>query len=246
MPFLPEIDTLGYNYYFQFTLNHYGKNAEPNVPDKDYLIEIFKQLSTQKGKEKVIWRYDPIFFTDTIDEDWHCASFGKIANQLKGYTEKCVISFVDMYTKLSKKMQSIHITPPDEHQQFSIANKLNNIALSNGMKIETCAEKISLEHIGIPHGQCISDILISKLIGKELLVSKDKTQREACGCVKSIDIGANSTCQHQCLYCYANYSEKIINQRTMQHNVNSPLLIGEPAGDETITDRKMESFLKSC
>ena len=52
-----------YNYYFQFTLNPYGKDVEPNVlSKKDTIIPAFKQLSKAVGRERVIWRYDPIFF----------------------------------------------------------------------------------------------------------------------------------------------------------------------------------------
>ena len=50
-----------YVYYFQFTLTGYGKDIEPNLPNKrEELISTFKALSKKIGKEKVIWRYDPI------------------------------------------------------------------------------------------------------------------------------------------------------------------------------------------
>lgn len=35
---------------------------------------------------------------------------------------------------------------------------------------------------------------------------KDKGQRENCGCIMSKDIGQYDTCNHQCIYCYANGS----------------------------------------
>jgi DNA repair photolyase len=37
---------------------------------------------------------------------------------------------------------------------------------------------------------------------------KDKTQRPACGCVTSTDIGMCNTCLHQCAYCYNNTSNE--------------------------------------
>ena len=48
-----------YNYYFQFTLNGYGRDIELNLPDRDTLIKLFEDLSGKIGKNKVIWRYDP-------------------------------------------------------------------------------------------------------------------------------------------------------------------------------------------
>lgn len=54
-----------YNYYFQFTLTAYDRDVELNIPSKnDIIIPAFQQLSKIIGKEKVIWRYDPIFFND--------------------------------------------------------------------------------------------------------------------------------------------------------------------------------------
>ena len=54
-------DLQDYAYYFQFTLTGYGKDIEPNLPDKRKdLIPTFQKLSEKIGKEKVIWRYDPI------------------------------------------------------------------------------------------------------------------------------------------------------------------------------------------
>ena len=71
--FMKRLDELdGYNYYFQYTLNSYGKDIECNVPSKsDELIDNFINLSKKIGKEKVIWRYDPIILTDKYTIDYH-------------------------------------------------------------------------------------------------------------------------------------------------------------------------------
>lgn len=61
IPLLHKIDQAGLHYYFQFTLNDYMKERlEPNVPPLDARIKMFKELSNPIGKEKVIWRFDPI------------------------------------------------------------------------------------------------------------------------------------------------------------------------------------------
>ena len=55
------------NYYFQFTLNDFVKeNLEPSVPSVESRIETFIKLSEKIGKEKVIWRFDPLILTDKI------------------------------------------------------------------------------------------------------------------------------------------------------------------------------------
>ena len=58
---------MGIHYYFQVTLNDYTKEGfEPNVPSVEERIETFKNLSDIIGREKVIWRFDPLIITSTI------------------------------------------------------------------------------------------------------------------------------------------------------------------------------------
>ena len=48
-------------YYFQFTLNDYVREGlEPNVPPVAERIDTFKRLADRVGKERVIWRFDPL------------------------------------------------------------------------------------------------------------------------------------------------------------------------------------------
>ena len=66
---LPMMDKLHlldrYMYYFQFTVNSYAQDIEPNVPNKnDIIIPAFRELSRKLGADRVIWRYDPILLTE--------------------------------------------------------------------------------------------------------------------------------------------------------------------------------------
>lgn len=103
---LGELDT--YPYYFQFTLTGYGQDIEPGVPDKrKIVIPTFQQLSTSIGLNRVIWRYDPILFTPMYTPEYHLRAFSYIAEALKGFTNRCVISFVDRYAKNSKNLKQL-------------------------------------------------------------------------------------------------------------------------------------------
>jgi|GEM_PF-2916235 Domain of unknown function (DUF1848). len=64
-------------------------------------IKTFQELAKLIGYEKVIWRYDPIIFSqnNAIDIDFHLRQYADIARQLSGYTSRCVISFMDRYAK---------------------------------------------------------------------------------------------------------------------------------------------------
>ena len=104
-PMLARIDELDrYKYYFHFTLTPYGPDIEPNLPPKKELVETFIQLSKRIGKDRVIWRYDPIILTDTIDLEYHKQNFESMAKRLHKHTEKCVISFLKASKSALKAM----------------------------------------------------------------------------------------------------------------------------------------------
>ena len=103
---IQDIENLGYKSYWQYTINNY-KEFEPHIPNIDARLTAFKKITDTIGKERVIWRYDPIMFTKSFDTDCHLKEFEKIAKHLHGYTDKVVISFVDEYTKISGFLKSI-------------------------------------------------------------------------------------------------------------------------------------------
>ncbi len=227
-PMLDRLHLLpGYSYYFQFTLTPYDNDIEPHLPPKTKIRDTFLRLSDKIGAKKVIWRYDPILLSKIISPAYLIDHFGNMSQKLSGYTDKCIISFLDMYRHLQGKSAGLAIRPPDESEMYTIANEIAYIARGHNIKVETCAEKIELTDLGIEHGKCIDDRLITELTGVDLKIAKDKNQRELCGCVVSSDIGEYDTCSHGCRYCYANVSSKKIDQNRSLHNAQSPLLIGD-------------------
>ena len=244
-PMITRLDELSeYSYYFQFTLTGYGKDIECNVPHKkEKMIPIFQELSSKIGKQKVIWRYDPILFTKKYTPEYHLKAFGQIAEALKGYTEKCVISFVDLYKKTITNTKIINLQEPSQSEMRYLAEKFVNIARKYGIQVLSCAESINLSEEGVEHGCCIDPNLID-ICGYHIDVKKDKNQREECGCVESIDIGAYNTCCHACAYCYANFNNEKVRSQSSKHHKNSSLLIGDLSEDDVIKIRKV-GLLKS-
>lgn len=243
-PLMKRLDELkDYKYYFQFTLTGYGTDIECNVPHKkDVIIPTFQTLSQKIGKEKVIWRYDPIIFTSKYTPEYHLKAFEQIANALKGYTDKCVISFVDIYAKNKKNIESLQAYEMDKTQLEDFSKQLSQIALENDMEISSCAEKIDLEKCGIKHNCCIDKKLIESIIGCRINAGKDKNQREECGCIESIEIGTYNTCKNACKYCYANYSQESVFSNCCKYDPMSPILCGEITADDKITQRKIKSI----
>ncbi|MBP3618285.1 MAG: DUF1848 domain-containing protein [Lachnospiraceae bacterium] len=243
----PMLDRLSelepYPYYFQFTLTSYGKDVEANLPHKkEVLIPVFQRLSEKVGSKRVIWRYDPILFTKRYTPDYHLKAFGQMAKALKGYTEKCVISFVDTYAKNKKQLQALGVYDLTREETEAFAKELCDIAGENGMVMASCAEQIDLAHCGIEHNACIDKTLIEEIIGCKLKGARDKNQRGECGCMESIDIGTYHTCWNGCVYCYANHSEAQVKENLRKYDVHSPLLCGMIGEEDKVTERKLVSL----
>ena len=242
---LDKLDQLkDYTYYFQFTLNAYGRDVETGVPSKNnVIIPAFQKLSDKIGPERVIWRYDPIFISKIYTIDYHLHYFEQLAKRLSPYTKKCTISFLDFYRNTQKNIAGLNIEPFTPEIQERIAENLAAIARSYGLKMDTCAEGIDLQKYGIDHARCIDDRLFSELLGSPLTVGKDKNQRLECNCIESLDIGAYNTCRNGCKYCYANFSSKTVCRNAGIHDPESPLLIGNVEPTDKITERIMHSCI---
>lgn len=239
--FLDELKK--YPFYFQFTLTGYGKDIEANIPNKKMvMIPRFQELSSKIGKERVIWRYDPILFSNRYTKEYHIAAFSQIAKSLMGYTEKCVISFVDIYRKNKSFLTEQNKNKLTIEQLNEFASTLQRIAKLYGIKVATCSEKIDLSACGIEHNQCIDKQLIEKITGDHLNVEKDINQRKECGCVESVDVGSYNTCVNGCLYCYATYNKETVEKCMQMYDINSPILCGRIMEEDKITERKLKRF----
>lgn len=234
----------GYNYYFQFTINPYNRELELNVPKKNSIIDTFRELSDKIGYNKVIWRYDPILLSNNIDTDYHVKYFEEIAKRLSSFTNKCTISFIDNYKKTERNLEGTGSRELIDNEIISLSKELVKISSFYGIEVQTCAEKIDLEAIGIKHGRCIDNVIIEDIIGYQLESRKDKNQRSECGCIESIDIGEYNTCPHNCLYCYANFNKDQVKQKVKKHNPYSPLLIGDVTDKDIVKERRVVSLRK--
>ena len=112
----------------------------------------------------------------------------------------------------------------DDAKKRELAHKFAVIAEKYDLKLETCAEEIDLSDMRIGHAHCIDSALIETLLGIKIKAEKDRNQRKPCGCISSVDIGAYNTCEHGCLYCYANHSMDPVRRNCANYDENSPLL----------------------
>ena len=242
-PMLDRLDELkDYTYYFQFTLNPYGSDVEQNVPSKnEVVIPAFQKLSSAIGKERVVWRYDPVLLSEQYTLEYHVNCFRLLCDRLSDYTEKCTISFIDMYKNIHRRMSSLGILALSHDQIEELAGRFSEIAGEHGLSIDTCAEEIDLSKFGINHAGCIDARRLERIGNYKLDIERDPNQRAACGCAASIDIGAYNTCRNGCVYCYANFNQTLVNDCCGKHNAGAPLLCGEVSADDVIKPRVMKS-----
>ena len=239
-----KLDCYGNRFYFTYTLNSYEKDAEPHLPSKqDYLIPAFIDLSKRLGKERVCWRYDPIFLSDKYNLNHHVKYFEYLASRLGPYTEKCTISFIDMYARTQRNTELLNCRAPNAEEEIAILEKLVPIAQKNGIYIDTCCEKGDFSKLGVLHAHCVDKERLERIGKYKLEVGKDKNQRLECGCFSSIDIGSYNTCKNGCLYCYANFNNETVEHNCAMHNPGSPLLFGEVGPEDKIKERAMESLI---
>jgi hypothetical protein len=236
LPRLPEIDRMGYRYYFLFTLTPYGGDIEANVGRKSSILESFKRLSGTIGPDRVVWRYDPVLITSAYTLDYHREWFARLAESLDGHTRRCVISFVQMYRKIRGSMAAVGAASPDDGTVQEIARSFGAAARSHSMELLTCSTGMDLAEHGIGHSACIDAALITRITGRAVPPRKDAAQRPECGCAESRDIGSYDTCPHGCLYCYANSNVGTAARARALCDPGSPLLCDALHGDETVTE----------
>ena len=230
-----------YGQFWFVTITPYGKDIEPNVPDKHQILDDFKQLSSIVGKNGVAWRYDPILITDKYTAQYHLHAFKQIVEALEGYTDTVVISFVDLYEKVKRNFPELKEVSKEE--RINLGRQMIEIAGNHNMTVKTCAEGDELAIYGADTSGCMKISDYEKAINKKLTVKNYKGARAECACYIACDIGAYNTCKHLCRYCYANAESNIVLENSLKHDPDSPFIIGNYQDDDIINDVKQKSWI---
>lgn len=243
-PMLPYMDILQpYGQYWFVTITPYGKDIEPNVPEKETVLEDFRKLSRIVGTDRIGWRYDPIFIDETHSLSWHKIQFEKMAGFLSGYTHSCVISFIDIYKKVERNFP--HVKEVSHSDRILIGKEFIRIAKKYKMTIRPCAEGEELAQYGADCSGCMSVHVFETALHAHLDVPKRKqNQRNGeCTCLLGTDIGAYDSCGHLCRYCYANANEQLVQENRRRHDPLSPFLIGNTMPGDVIFEAKQKSWI---
>jgi len=230
MRFLPELTARGYRYYFLFTVVDYPRLLETATPSLPTAISVFKRLVDTMGPERVVWRYDPIIFSNLTGPAFHEATFARVASALRGQTTRCVISFLTPYRKVLRRLSRLEtrgfrLEEIKAEARDQLLRRLADCARQNAMELMGCATGGEFHLLGIQDGKCIDDDLIRRAFGMSVPGRKDPCQRESCRCIVSRDIGAYDTCPFGCQYCYATSSFELAKSRYRRHHPDAVALL---------------------
>jgi len=208
---------------FQYTLNGYSESdiqslLEPGIKhDLKTRLLAAQKIVVKFGNESLIWRFDPIILLCKKEEmslfyrtNLHDIDFISETLHVFGI-DKVIVSFLDTsYAKVKRRASEHNILYCEETDKnkknllFGIAKNLERY----GIKVFMCARDKFVDDVYIFKSKCVDAELLERLAGEPCDKDKDPSQRNECGCTKSIDIGSyDMKCKHNCIYCYANTQE---------------------------------------
>lgn len=238
VPHMREIGKMGHMTLFQVTLTPYHKDIEPGVRFKADISDSCIELSERIGRDRMVWRYDPVILNRNISMDYHRRKFEMLCKEASKWTDRCIFSFVDIYGKLIRLEESgiIRRIRPAEKMEF--VRMASETAGDYGISLSCCCEEGDYSSFGVEPRGCIDRETMKMLnIPYE---TQDIPVRDRCRCVKSIDIGEYDTCGHGCVYCYAGHRDDPLGRRRL-YSPDSELLWGAVMPRDRIVDLKGRS-----
>ena len=219
-----KLSAMGYNLFFNFTLNSNNPMLEPRIPALARRLDQLRELSRNCDPRSINWRFDPICFFKFNKEPTknNLDDFSRIAAWTSECgISRCITSFMDDYAKIKKRvaaMPGFSFIDPVLTEKIKILLNMEKELAGKNIDLYTCCEKEVLDALpagsNIRNSSCIPNDLFVEIFGGELSFKRDIGQRteKGCGCMVSMDIGSYHLhpCYHNCLFCYANPSPKPI------------------------------------
>ncbi|MCX7908271.1 MAG: DUF1848 domain-containing protein [Ignavibacteria bacterium] len=204
----------GPNHYINFTINDYPERLEPRKPKLEKVFDLVSILFDKYGENYIKWRFDPIIVSNITPKEYILEKFLKLCKKLERKTKVCITSFVDLYSKVKRRMlqNRIILDDLDFEEKRIIIDKLRIIANEHGIELRLCCENKIAKELTIPTASCVNPFQFELDSFEELRVAPT---RKDCTCYKSVDIGFYNTCLSGCLYCYSikSYSNSLKNYK---------------------------------
>jgi hypothetical protein len=219
-----QLTVNGYHLFFNFTINSVHRQLEPNLPPLSQRLDQLATLSETYGPDAIHWRFDPIchYSTAAGQAGDNLEHFSHIAEHAARHGIRvCITSFVDPYRKVIKRMQrtsNLTLVDPPMEQKVEQVTAMAELLSGLGIRLHLCCEKEVLaalpSHTRVRRAECIPVRQLALLYGPDVSFKRDTGQRNSagCGCAQSKDVGDYllHPCRNNCLYCYANPSDDIM------------------------------------
>jgi len=236
MGYLPEITRLA-PFTVTLTITGYPRALEAATPPPERAIATLHHLAQAWGKQRGVWRYDPILLTTFTPASWHRKNFASIARQLNGATDECVVSFATFYAKTRRNLSvaatqhRFDVIEPSVDEKRHLLHDLSEIARAEGMRLSVCAQTELVTPGHIDAARCIDSHRLSMLAGYPIK-ARTKGNRPGCLCAESRDLGAYDTCPQGCRYCYAVRAPAAAQSACQSHRSDALSLSQPIAGSE--------------
>jgi hypothetical protein len=218
-----KLSAMGYNLFFNFTLNSSSSLLEPRIPSLARRLDQLRELSRNYDPKSLNWRFDPICFfkCDQKTVKNNLNDFSRIATWASQCgILRCITSFMDDYAKIKKRVSTkpgFSFIDPVLPEKIKILREMEKELAGKNIDLYTCCEKEVLDSLpsgsSIRTSSCISNDLFVQIFGGDLSFKRDTGQRteKGCGCMVSVDIGSYDLhpCYHNCLFCYANPTARV-------------------------------------
>ena len=243
-PILKHIEKIDEKYHIlcNYTITCYEKDIEPEVPTIDESILTLEKLSNKIGKNKILWRYDPILLTEKYTVERHLKTFEYIAESITPYVSRCIFSFVDMYKKVEENMPEI--LPLNDEDKKRLLKGIGSISQKYNLYIQTCATNESYKEYNIHSAGCTTREILEQAHNVVYKNVKAEGIRENCHCIASRDIGAYNSCLSGCKYCYANRKPDIPKKVIKLHDEKSPLILGHLQENDNLIETKADKLIE--
>ncbi|TFG18541.1 MAG: DUF1848 family protein [Promethearchaeota archaeon] len=208
----PDIFSQYNVHIFNFTINSVSELETGLVLPLSDRFKQLKWLIDLFGVDHLQVRFDPIVFYTKIGSNTilnNLSDFELIVSKISNLgIKKVIFSFAEAYSKVKKRMfhrGKVMLQLSKEEKRTEIGALLD-ISKQFDITLHACCQPELVGYKGIQQSHCVDGELINKLAKKKIKLTRDKGQREHCGCQKSRDIGGYTgifKCGHNCDYCYA-------------------------------------------
>ncbi|MCB9959295.1 MAG: DUF1848 family protein [Rhodospirillaceae bacterium] len=236
-PFAPALEALaalGLPFVVHLTVTGYPRALDRSVIAADRAVGAARALARRYGPRAVVWRYDPVIWSDVTPPGWHRRQMAALAAALAGTVDEVCLSATTIYRKTRRNLDRAAARhgfawrDPADDEKRALLTDLGSLALDAGLKPTLCSQP-ELLAAPLEAAACVDPDRLSDVAGRPI-AARRKGNRPGCLCAESRDIGAYDTCPHGCVYCYA-VSDRA--RARARHRVHDPA-VADLAGPPTL------------